>query len=46
MTTITKEFGKYTLYDESIGVEIIVKQLYSKHYEANAHITLRSIRVQ
>ena len=40
MTTITKEFGRYTLYDESIGVEIIVKQLYSKHYEANAHMTI------
>ena len=40
MTTITKQFGKYTLYDEDIGVEIEVKQLYSKHYEANAHMTI------
>ena len=40
MTMISKECGKYTLYDEGIGVEIMVKQLYSRHYEASAHLTI------
>jgi len=40
MSTITQEFGKYTFEDESIGVQIVIKQMYSKHYEAAAHLTV------
>ena len=40
MTTIVKSFGRYTYTDEGRGIEILYRQLYAKHYEASAHVTV------
>ena len=40
MSTVRKDFGRYTYEDESIGLTIVVKQLYARHYEASAHVLI------
>jgi len=40
MTTIVKAFGRYTYTDEGRGIEVLYRQLYAKHFEASAHVTV------
>ena len=40
MSTIVKAFGRYTYTDESRGIEVLYRQLYAKHFEASAHVTV------
>ena len=40
MSTIIKSFGRYTYTDENRGIEVLYRQLYAKHFEASAHVTV------
>jgi len=40
MSTIQRELNRFTYEDESRGIRIRIKQLYSKHFEASAHATI------
>ena len=39
MSTIQRELNRFTYEDESRGIRIRIKQLYSRHFEASAHAT-------
>ena len=39
-STIVKAFGRYTYTDEGRGITILYRQLYAKHFEASAHVTV------
>jgi len=40
MSTIVKAFGRYTYTDEGRGIEILYRQLYARHFDAAAHVTV------
>ena len=40
MSTIVRAFGRYTYADEGRGIEILYRQLYARHFEAAAHVTV------
>lgn len=40
MSTVKRELNRFTYEDEGRGVRIRIKQLYSRHFEASAHITI------
>jgi hypothetical protein len=40
VSTIVKAFGRYTYTDENRGIEILYRQLYARHFDASAHVTV------
>lgn len=41
--TITRQFRKYTYSDSERGIEIVMKQLHTRNFEASAHVTVKAM---
>ena len=42
MSTVKRELNRFTYEDQTRGIRILVKQLYSRHFEASAHATINA----
>ena len=40
MSSVLRELNRFTYDDEPRGIKIRIKQLYSRHFEASAHVTI------
>ena len=40
MSSITRQYARYSYSDEALGLEITLKQLHIKHFEGGAHVTI------